>query len=355
MAGSSKKLVYLPQVCQDSWLLWSKRRNTVYLRRYAPDILGKPPAPIALTFEKATQYLNKDGKEVTNPSFNTISFHEILFWLEWSNALNVKHRLVTRDSIKKFKLQTAFTKQCRRPLTQGRTNELKGLFDLWVSSLGAIKNKTNRLNDYDHKDTTNIFTDLSWGKTWQSQLLEASRRDGKVNCIQTGNEMTDFSFAAMELTLAISARDNPFFPETESRISPDGLGVRSNGFLTVIEVKGPKDERDLLNPLLQATCGALAVIALRDNLCQMLIQGNDRRPKYKKARVPDVPSIGIHILTSKHKERGELEAWSPARHTLCRRVLEACPQLKYIAYSFIVPEQTENFTKLKVDHLIPQK
>ena len=65
-----------------------------------------------------------------------------------------------------------------------------------------------------------------------------------------------------------------------------------------------------------------------------------------------VASIGIHILTAKYKKGGKLESGSESHETLCSRVLQAFPQLQYIAYSFVVPEETDNFKKLKVDHIV---
>lgn len=120
----------------------------------------------------------------------------------------------------------------------------------------------------------------------------------------------------------------------------------------MLEVKGPSDEADLLGPLLQAACGALAVVAKKDVLCQILRNSNGRRPKYGNARVPKKRSVGIHILTAKHKKKGKLESWSQKHEELCMTVLRAFPQLQYIAYSFIVPDDTNNFTKVTVDRLV---
>ena len=352
MAGSSKMFVYLPSIRKKTWLLWSKRSETVRLREYTAD---KCLIVKSLSLENANSLLAKSGNhKETDACFNTIRSDKVSFWFQLSNSLNIRDGYVTVDD--KDKLQAAFKVQCLRPLVDGETTQLQALFAQWLSLFGKIKNKEERLNDYDHKDTTGLFKPGD-GKSWQSLLLETSRRNGKVCFVETltngeRNRSTDFSLAAMELTLAISAKDNPFFPNSQSRIAPDGLGVRGDGFLTVLEVKGPSDEKDLLGPLLQATCGALAVVAAKANLCQILRSSTGRRPKYANARVPKKPSVGIHILTAKKKKSGKLESWSDTHETLCNRVLHAFPQLQYIAYSFVVPDETENFNKLKVDHLI---
>lgn len=351
MAGSSKQFVYLPSVRSNTWLLWSKRASTVYLREYMASDKCEIVKKLALQDAEALM-ARPESRVETNPCFNTISAAKKNFWFQMTISLNIRDGLVSIDL--KEKLQAAFKLQCLPPLQDGETNQLKALFSQWRSLFSKIKGKDEKLNDYDHEDTTNRFKAGS-GKSWQSPLLENSRRGGEVCFIDTGDESTDFSFAAMELTLSISANDNPIFPNRESRIAPDGLGVRRNGFLTVLEVKGPSDEKDLLSPLMQATCGALAVVATEHNLCQILREATGRRPPYRNARVPKRSSVGIHILTAKHKKTGKLEAWSEKHEALCKRVLRAFPQLEYIAYSFVVPDETEEFTKLKVDRLIRLK
>lgn len=348
MAGSSKQFVYLPSVRKNTWLLWSKRGGTVRLREC---FTAEHCEVVKYLAEKEAEALLAEPSSRTeaHASFNTIPLEVKSFWFQLSNSLNIRDGYVKPDE--KDKLQAAFKKQCKQRLLNGDTQQLKALFASWLSSFSLIENKNGQLNVYDLIDPTDLFKPSS-GKSWQAPLLENSRRGGTVCFVDTGNPSTNFSLVAMELTLAISAKANPFFPNSQSRIAPDGLGVRPNGFLTVLEVKGPSDEKDLLGPLLQATCGALAVVAAKGILCQILRDSNGRRPKYGNARVPKRSSIGIHILTAKYKKRGKLESWSDTHETLCKRVLQAFPQLQYIAYSFVVPEETDNFKKLKVDHLI---
>ncbi len=350
MAGSSKQFVYLPSVRKNTWLLWSKRADTVYLREYT---LDRCEIVKELGLQEAETLLALPASRIeSSPCFNRISVTRTGFWFQFSKALNIRDGFVQVDE--KDKLQAIFKLQCQGPLEDGETKQLEALFAYWKSLFSKIKHKDERINHYDHKDTSNLFKDGS-GKIWQSALLENSRRGGKACFVNTANPLTDFSFAAMELTLSISAKDNPFFPKAESRIAPDGLGVRRNGYLTVLEVKGASDEKDLLGPLLQATCGALAVVAVQENLCKILRTSTGLRPKYDNARVPKRSSIGIHILTSKHKNRGRLELWSDEHEALCKRVLTAFPQLEYIAYSFVVPDHTDGFKKLAVDHLITRE
>ncbi|MCH2123131.1 MAG: hypothetical protein MK136_18045 [Pirellulaceae bacterium] len=347
MPGSSKQCVFLPNVCDDSWLLWSKRGNKVRLRRYSSqsyevikDLRVSDAERLAIQPESKFDQL---------PCYNNISLNKHSFWRLVIKSLNVQDGLVEHDD--KDRLLAVFKLQCQEPLHNGDTQQLKALFQSWRSRFSKINSKHGKLNPYDDKDANGLFKPQE-GKSWQAAMLEWSRKDGRIQYVDTGSSDTKFSFAVMELTLTIPAAKNPFFPGSQSRIAPDGLGVRSNGNLNVIEVKGPDDDRDLLGPLLQATCGALAVVATNEWLCSALKTQYQRRPAYKNACIPKRSCIGIHVMTAKRKSKGRLESWSRDHEEKCRIVLQAFPQLEYIAYSFVVPQRTRNFTHLGVDHLI---
>jgi hypothetical protein len=348
--ASSKQLVYIPKVSKNTWLLWSKKAGKVRLRDYRED--EEKPIVIDKRTADALELLNGEhAKAETMACFNRIRIDNITFWHELIQSWNVRDGLIKSEG--KKKLQTIFKTQCLRHLQEGKVQELRAIIENWISFCGAINTKTNIFNDYDNK-APHGKSDWTKGSGWQSDLLFNSRRDGKRCFIHTGDEKTDFSLAAMELTFAISARSgvNPFVPGKESRIAPDGLGIRKNGFLTVLEVKGPKDERDLLGPVLQAACAATAVVAKADSLCAIARSPAKLRPAYKNARVPKKSSIGLHILTSKIKKTGTLEPWSSNVEQSCRTLLQAFEQLEYIAFSFVVPENTKSFQHVEIDHLI---
>jgi hypothetical protein len=280
--------VFLPNVCDESWLLWSKRGNKVRLRRYSSKgykVIEELTVPDA---ERLT--LQPKSKTDQLPCYNNISLTEHSFWRLVIESLNVRDGLVEHED--KDRLLAVFKLQCREPLQNGDTQQLKALFQSWTSRFSKLKSKGETLNPYDGKDANGRFKPKE-GKSWQAAMLEWSRKDGRIQYVDTGSSETTFSFAIMELTLAIPSAKNPFFPGSESRIAPDGLGVRRNGFLTVIEVKGPDDDRDLLGPLLQATCGALAVVATKEWLCSALRTQHQLRPAYKNARVPKRSSIEL--------------------------------------------------------------
>ena len=58
-------------------------------------------------------------------------------------------------------------------------------------------------------------------------------------------------------------------PNERDLIKPDGLGVRRDGSFCVLEVKGPKDDGDLIRATLQGVCGVLAVYAKRKMIFQL--------------------------------------------------------------------------------------
>lgn len=349
MAGSSKRLVFIPSISNKTWLLWSKRQNKVVLREYKD---GKSMKIRDLHLNDANALLEAEEAFFEDlPFFNTISFGNTPFWEEMIRSWNIQHELI---AIEKDKLQALFKNQCIRWLAKSNTKELKGCIDRWIACFGNTTKKHGKFNEYDDKDPSYPFS-VDTGAGWQSSLLVNSRKDRVERWIETGNELTDFSFVSMELTLTLSSRKglNAIVPGTQSRINPDGLGIRKDGCFTVLEVKGPKDERDLLGPVLQAACGAAAVVAKAEMLCEIAKTETKLRPAYNKAKIPvSTRSIGIHVLTAKNKVGGKLEAWSQEIEDSCRLLLAAFSKLKYIAFSFVEPEKTKGFTEMIADKVI---
>ena len=352
MAGSSKRLVFIPSISNKTWLLWSKRQNKVVLREYEN---GRTKKIRDLHLNDANALLDAKGTNFEDMSFfNTITLRNIPFWEEMIRSWNIQHGLV---GIEKDKLQALFKSQCIGWLAKKDKNELKGCIDRWISCFGKMTKKHGKFNEYDDNDPSSPFP-FDTGVGWQSSLLVNSRQDRVQRWIDTGDELTDFSFISMELTLTLSSRKglNPIVPGTQSRINPDGLGIRKDGCFTVFEVKGPKDERDLLGPVLQAACGAAVVVAKAEMICEIAKTEAKLRPAYKSARIPvSTRSIGIHVLTAKNKEGGKLEAWSQEIEDSCRLLLAAFSKLKYIAFSFVEPEKTNGFTKVITDKVIQLK
>ena len=135
MAGSSKQFVCLPSVRKNTWLLWSKRAGTVFLREYTVD-LCRIVKKLALQDAEVLLALPTSRVE-TNACSNTIRANEASFWFLLNNSLNIRDGFVTADD--KDKLQAAFRLQCLKPLLDGETKQLETLFAMWLSLFTKIK------------------------------------------------------------------------------------------------------------------------------------------------------------------------------------------------------------------------
>ena len=110
----------------------------------------------------------------------------------------------------------------------------------------------------------------------------------------------------MELSIGISSKRNPFFPGHVNSIRPDGLGVKRDGTVAVLEVKGPQDELDAWPAILQGVLGAVAIHAKREYIVQLLKSGTGRRPPSKNTRIPKTTrSMTVLVLTSAVKSNGQ--------------------------------------------------
>lgn len=348
MSGS-KQLVYIPSLRKHTWLLMSKRVNKVHLREYTDagvEIIEKMHA------DRAEELLAQPNVHVEwIDRFSRVRVDSIAFWMEQIRFRN--QELDNARETKVHRLQDEFKRQCKPFIEQQQIQELRGIFREWIRRFDVINDK-EQFNHWDNDDASKQHR-LDTGIGWTSYLLENSRKGGRIGWISTENQLTDFSLAAMELNLGISSKTNKFNPGKTDYIKPDGLGIRANGFMTVLEIKGPKDEDSLLDPMLQAVCGALAVFAKRAMLCRVARTAGDRRPAYPNARIPKTrPSLGVHVLTAKHDTRGRvrLEPWSNNIEEACATVLDSFHELEYIAYSYVVPDKKNPFAELKIDNLI---
>ena len=350
--SNSKQLVYIPSVRKNTWLLMSKRVNTVHLREYSDsgvEIIEKT------SLKEVEDLLAQPDAYTERASiFNRVRVDSVAFWNEQIRVRNLE--LNPSQAVKEHRLQDEFKKQCKQFVKRQEIQELRGIFHEWISRFDDINDK-EQFNHWDNDDASKQYR-LDTGIGWTSYLLEHSRQNGAIGWILTGNPLTDFSLASMELNLGISSKVNRFNRGKTDYVKPDGLGIRRDGCMTVVEVKGPKDEDSLLDPMLQAVCGALAVLAKREMLCRVARTAGDRRPAYTKAKIPKSrPSLGVHVLTAKHNSRGveRLEPWSAELEAACRTVLAAFHELEYIAYSYVVPEKDDPLARLKVDNLITRE
>lgn len=347
--ASSKKLVYIPSIQKDTWLLLSQRGRTVYLRDYST---GQPEIIRKTTVAEIDELLARPGAYSERVAvFNRVRVTSAEFWCEQIRSRNVE--LDTVEHEKEHRIQDELKRQCMPHIQAGRLQELRGVIGQWVRRFDVIQER-EQFNHWDNDDASKHFS-LDKGLGWQTHLLENCRQEGEISFIPTGNPDTDFFFAATELHLCISSKLNPINPGYGDRINPDGLGIRRDRFFTVFEVKGPKDEKTLLEPVLQGLCGALAVYAKRKMIQTIARTAGERRPAFPNALIPKtVPSLGIHVLTAKSDMRGRnrLPKWGREIEQHCRLVIDAFSPLKYIAYSFVEPDKRNPFAKMPVDRLI---
>ena len=92
-------------------------------------------------------------------------------------------------------------------------------------------------------------------------MLEHCRQGGSLRFIDTGDSVLDYALISMDLNLGIPGRHNPFRRNHRGLIELDGLGVRQDGTLCVLEVKAG-DTADLEFATWQAICGCAC------HLCQ---------------------------------------------------------------------------------------
>lgn len=217
----------------------------------------------------------------------------------------------------------------------------------WVQKLSDICNDFELpLSNYDTQDASPLYVPES-GKTWTCRLLEFSRQNGKPQYIQTGDSKLDFSLLVMELGLSIPANKN-LFGSGHSKIAPDGLGIRRDGTICVVENKGPKDaNKTVSQAVLQSLCGAVGIYAKRESLLKSLHNGFGKRPKFPNAIVPsDAPSIALYVMIAADKFMGYNSAGvndNLELPKLLQLLIDSWPPLREIVlFSVKEPNQIES-------------
>lgn len=342
--AASKQLVFIPAINKSTWLLMTKRKDGACLRDYSVypcrEDRMRSLTDLEMLLAGDDSYFEK------LPAFSKIPFAEHEFWKEQIELRNAESRLV--PSVERQRLQNEFKKECKKHLTD--STKLRASFERWAKLFVCVKDKA-QFNHWDNDSPAGRFPTTK-GIGWSSQLLEASRQNGKLRHIPTGCTETEFSLIAMEVGLSISSKNNLFGQGTDY-IIPDGIGLRRSGHFTVVEVKGPKDEKDLVGPLLQATCGAIAVLAKSDMIRRIAKTNGLLRPAASCAEVPkNSRSLGIHIIMQSSPNGGPRVKWTQQVENACTSVITAFSQLKYIAYSFVSERQAQSLTSLSTDYLI---
>lgn len=331
------KLVYIEQICTESWLHWSWRGQSSRLR----DFRGKEPHVYRdySTMRIRQLLANNTWPEKPAPR---IPVTDVVAWRDEIVLLNIDYGLIS--SPKSQRLLKVFIDQATKILKTGNANRLKSEFNRWKTKFACIKNKTE-FNHWDHDDAS-LKMSINKGIGWTAIMLEHCRQRKKFQHIQTGKKPLDFAMLSMELNLGISSKNNKFQRGKTDFIKPDGLGVRRDNSFCVIEVKGPQDDDDLLKATLQAVCGALAVYAKRKMIVQIARNGARRRPPIKNRGIPKGrPSLSVYvIMSSKTPRKHEMFQSKNIPYHYCKMILSAFPQLKEFVYFSVNARQPNDLT-----------
>ncbi|WP_164104445.1 hypothetical protein [Candidatus Laterigemmans baculatus] len=367
---ASKALVYIPDLNKHTWLLMTRRKDSVCLRDYFPADGSAPKEDRTRNRSDIERLLkNGDSHYESLSTFTEVGYQDIDFWrdqIELRNAeLHPEEEAPTR-------LSQRFATEFKKASSQASCNEaIRTMFERWSGRFERTIVSKQDFNHWDRDSPTEYFSNGRGGRTyedllrvtgigWTSQLLEYSRGNSVCTYVRTGIEEADFSLLAMELSLGISSRNNLFREGQRDFIKPDGLAVRADGSMTVLEVKGPQDDPSLTNPVVQATCAALAVVAKRHMITRIATAADGdslkprRRPVIANARIPlRRRSLGIHVLSHAEKAGQPRQRWSDQVEGTCRSILANFAQLKYIAFSFVSAAQAESLgNKLRTDILV---
>jgi hypothetical protein len=231
-------------------------------------------------------------------------------------------------------LKERFAAEVKPLLERGDTAGLEDLYSRWSHGMEVIENKEREFNVFDSLDP--MTRNQHGGMLWTARMLEYCREGGELRFIDAGQQDLDFALLAMELTLGIGKRRNRFTPNTEDYIIHDGLGIRRGKTFCVIECK-VNERTDLLDPTLQALCGALAIYVKRDMIEGLARHHNGRRPAVSRPSVSTgSPSIGLYMLI--HHERYDWDGEAGLLRSL-GLIRGAFPFVREIAYFAVQPEE----------------
>jgi hypothetical protein len=333
------RFVFIKEICETSWLLWTVENRGSCLRDFRTD---PPTQDRRFSIQDIEKFLKNEGNGRENAP--RMSVTKVSFWKEQQRLRNIESGLEPPEV--SDRLLNGFKKKVKEILARGDSKELRIEFDRWKKGFGKIVLK-KQFNHWDNDDAT-FKRCYDKGIGWTATMLEQCRVGGKPTFITTGSDQLDFSLIAMELGLGISSKDNILQKGEIDFVKPDGLGVRRNSSFCVIEIKGPKDEGDLLEATLQGVCGALAVFSKRKMIVALARAAKGRRPKVRVAEIPTQRrTLGVFVLiATKHFKTKESLRLDGKLNDYCKMILQGFPQLKEIAYFSVGPEQCPKLNSL---------
>ncbi|WP_166831560.1 hypothetical protein [Thalassoroseus pseudoceratinae] len=313
------RLVYLQDVCPDSWQLWTVSGEGSCLRDYR----------FSPTKEERELSTSDIETMLTKPEHfwemaPHISYKDTEFWREQISLKNASMSLAPIDDVTEgdggHRLQSLFASRVKSLLTTGESNELTQFVVEWIEGFSHVVER-EQFNHWDNTDATQ-HRNIEDGFSWTASLLEYCRSTPQLDFIATGEPDTDFGLFAAEVCLGLSSKSNPFQDGRQNSIQPDGLGVRRDNSLVVFEMKGPQDDHDPFTAMLQALCGALAATAKRSWVVSTAESECGRRPSILLAGKND-EGFRVHLYVAIVAKHGEVIAVKGDA-----RIEEAIPKLK---------------------------
>jgi hypothetical protein len=317
------QIVFIREIRGNTFLHLSTRGQAFRLRDYSRSAHGKPIEVMrqrpGCTTDTITEMVHREGNMLQDAP--AIDWEQTKFWHDHIMALNAEHAEhfgggagdgragdgradgaagdgggigLTEDA----RSLDRFRQEVYGPISENSLPNLRMVMDRWLQGLSRAEDKEHVFNHWCN-DSCGHLIEARTGIGWTAGLLEHCRQGHQLQFVQTLGPHTDFALLSMDLNLGISSQKNILRPGYRDYIKPDGLAVRQDGTVAVLEVKGPGDESDPVRCILQAVCGALAVYAKRDVLARIAHTCAAKRPAASQFRIPaDEPSIGVYVLIS---------------------------------------------------------
>ena len=331
------RLVYLPSVCDKSWLLWTVAGQGSCLRDYRFSPLDEKRQHSTADIQAMLNMPGHYWEMARNETYKNGDF--------WREEISFKNQSMSLDPITNVmeganghRLQSLFSSRIKPLLADGPSHELERFIGKWISGFSHVVER-DQFNHWDNSDASE-YQNINYGSSWTLAMLEYCRSTDELGFVSTGEQFLDFGLFAAEVCFGISSRNNPFQEGRQNSIQPDGLGLRRDRSIVVFEMKGPHDDHDPFTAMLQALCGALAVTAKRDWIVKTAESEGNRRPSIALAGVNNIAfSVNLYIaIVPKEGESISISGDNRVGDSISR-IKAAFPQLGDVV--FFVPSRSQ--------------
>lgn len=292
-------LIYVPTLIPDTFVHFSRKGQQACLRDYSS---GRFVPPFEVREFNIKTVLTAIAIREPIPRRRKDD------WIYWHNQVleaNAKHNLRAVENGRQhdrglYRMIAEIGKHFEH--TDGG-ERLKATITELLGALALIKHK-RVFNKYDLGVPSHPSV-FKKGLHWTSWMLSQSRRPERF--VETGSEAHDFHAIAQELNLRISASRNPFRAGREESFEPDGIAIRRDGSLAVVEVKAVNDVQHVVPAIAQAFCGALAVHAKIEMIKTIARTGRGERKEADVNFPSDKPYLSLYIMVDRLEIPDEVE------------------------------------------------